>query len=253
MRNSASGFLVAAMIGTLSGACDSDVEVVDGGGGSGGAQEGGSASSVQGGAGGESSAQGGASQGGAGMGGRSPDTTTSAQGGSSSSDVGGSSGTGTMICDSQGPCGDCVAQACPEVWCGCVNNPDCLQLFGCTAACPSGPEHEACIQSCMSTYPDGISDAVLATGCASDPCSDSCPQAGNPLTPCEECTYSTCPDAMNTCLANSECLDLYGCLSACGQNDLSCHQGCYNDHPDGIEPLEDVLDCTSGPCEDSCN
>ena len=99
----------------------------------------------------------------------------------------------------------------------------------------------------------GVALALLASGCAADPCAGSCPQAGDPLTPCEECTYSTCPEAMNACLSNPECLQLYGCLSSCGPNDLSCHQDCYNENPGGIEALEDVLDCTGGPCEDPCN
>ncbi|MBK6513021.1 MAG: hypothetical protein IPM79_07765 [Polyangiaceae bacterium] len=234
--------MVLLMVG-----CGSDVQVLDGDGG--GVAEGGSTSSVQGGAGQGASAQGGAgngtAQGGSSQGGSSPN------GGSGQGGVG--EGGATQICDAPGPCGACVAQACPDVWCDCVNNQQCLPLFGCTAQCPDGPDYQACVQDCMAAYPEGISAVVLAADCAAGPCQGSCPQAGEPISPCEECLYSTCPDAMNACLSNSECLAVWSCLNDCPPNELSCHQGCYNAFPGGIEALEDVIDCSQVACEPVCN
>lgn len=237
-------------------ACGSDVRVADDDGG--GSQEGGSTSSVQGGSGEgasaqggstTSSAQGGASSGGASQGGGNPTGGAGAGG----SGAGGSGGGSVEICAAQGVCGDCVAQACPEVWCDCVNNEQCLPLFGCTAQCPGGAGHQACVQECMASYPDGISAVVLAADCAAGPCEASCPQAGEPINDCEECLYSSCPSAMNACLSNPQCLSLWSCLGGCAPNELSCHQACYNAFPEGVEALEDVIDCGAGPCEPVCN
>jgi hypothetical protein len=228
-------------------ACGANVDVLDGDGGADGTGNANGGASAQGGQG--NSGQGNSAQGGAGQG-------ASAQGGdgggANPSGSGGSSSTGMVVCDAQGPCGQCVAEACPDLWCNCVSNGDCLDLYGCTFQCPEGQGNDECLQDCLTAFPDGISDAILVNDCAAGPCESQCPQAGDELSPCEECMYSTCPDAMNTCLANPECLDLFACLSACDPNDLSCHQGCYNQYPDGIEDLEDVIDCTSGPCADPC-
>jgi len=243
-----SGFSPAFAMCCLLIACGANVDVVDDDGGGDGSGNSGQGNSGQGNSGQGNSAQGGSGQGAFAQGGSGDGGGISPSGGAGP----GSTGTGMMVCDAQGPCGQCVAEACPDVWCSCANNPDCLALYGCNFDCPQGQGNEACIQDCLAAFPDGISDAVLANNCAAGPCEGSCPQVGDPLTPCEECTYSTCPDAMNACLSNVACLDLYACLAERGPNDLSCHQGCYNAHPDGIEDLEGVLDCTSGPCAAPC-
>lgn len=217
--------------------CGSDVALEGGGSGVGGAQAGGG--SVQ-----ATASSTGGSGSSTGTGGAGTIGGASAQGGSTS--------TGTVeICGSFGQCQGCVANACPDVWCSCVGNPECSALFECVVPCNG---EDACVQGCMSQYPNGISDVVLVNDCASTTCTDSCPNAGaDPLTPCQTCLYDSCPDAMNGCLSQSECLTLLGCIQACGPNDLSCHNDCYNAHPDGIDPLELVLDCSTMSCPDTCN
>lgn len=225
-------------------ACGSDVELPGSGGAGGGASVGPGGSSADGGT--TSSSPSGPGTGtGTGAGTTSTGTSTSTSTGTSSTS------TGSVVCSAFGQCPDCVSQACPEVWCDCVGNVQCSQIFQCTADCAGDA---ACLQGCMAMYPDGISVAILVNDCASTTCADSCPNAhGDPLDPCETCLYSTCPEAMNACLSEPECLTLWSCLTACGQNDLSCHNDCYNAHPDGIPPLEGILDCSTMSCGDSCN
>ncbi len=167
----------------------------------------------------------------------------------SSQSSGGGEGGGVAICAAPGPCGACVALACPEVWCGCVDDPECGALFACSNAC--GPD-EACRQACLAEHPEGISDVVLVTGCAAESCPDDCPTTGDGLSDCEECLYTGCDDAMNACLSQPACLGLFQCLTACPDLELSCQQGCYADFGDGTEALEDVLVCAQSTCPDVC-
>jgi hypothetical protein len=188
--------------------------------------------------GGGASGQGGAGasgQGGAGA---------SAQGG------GGEGGATVTICAAQGPCANCVAEACPEVWCGCVDNPECGALFVCSNACGAD---EACRQACLSEHPEGISDVVLSTGCAAESCADACPTTGDGLNDCETCLYTDCDEVMNACLSQPACLGLFQCLGACPDLALSCQQGCYADFGEGTEALEAVLGCAQAECSGVCD
>ncbi len=160
----------------------------------------------------------------------------------------GSTATGAMICPSQSPCGACVSMACPEVWCACGENSECGALFLCFQGCAD----DACTQACLGSHPDGIADAVLVTGCATDPCGASCPMAMNPISPCEECLYTSCEDEMNACVSNPECTGLWACFGMCAQFDLTCQQACYDTYPDGVAPLEDVFNCGGPACSDPC-
>jgi hypothetical protein len=112
---------------------------------------------------------------------------------------------------------------------------------------------QTCVQTCLSTYPDGISDAVLVGGCAADPCGPSCPMAGDDLSPCEECLYTSCSDEMNACLSNPECTLLWQCFGGCAQFDLVCQQSCYDMHGGGVMDLQAVFMCADPACGDLCN
>jgi hypothetical protein len=190
---------------------------------------------------------------GAGASGSSPSdvATTDATTGTTTSQGGGGAGGGgsVAICAAPGPCGACVALACPEVWCACVDDPECGALFACSDACGTD---EACRQACLAEHPDGISDVVLVSGCAAESCPDECPQTGDGLSDCEECLYTSCDAVMNTCLSQPACLGLFQCLTGCPDLDLSCQQGCYASFGDGAESLEAVLVCAQGECPDVC-
>lgn len=173
-------------------------------------------------------------------------TSTSA---TSSQSSGGGEGGGVAICAAPGPCGACVALACPEVWCGCVDDPECGALFACGNACGTD---EACRQACLAEHPEGISDVVLVTGCAAESCPDDCPTTGDGLSDCEQCLYTDCDAQMNACLSQPACLGLFQCLTACPDLDLSCQQGCYAEYGEGAEALEAVLVCSQSACPDVC-
>jgi hypothetical protein len=162
----------------------------------------------------------------------------------------GSTGTGGMICPSFGdPCTDCAANNCPDVWCGCVNNVECTDLFACFAPCMG---NAACEQACLTAHSGGISAAVLVGGCAGTTCSGVCDWGNSGFTPCEECIYTDCAAEMNACLAAPACSALYACLGGCAPIDLSCQQQCYLDFAGGVQLLEDALQCIADQCQGSC-
>ena len=169
----------------------------------------------------------------------------------STGSMNGSTGTGTMTCPPfMDACTNCASLNCPEIWCGCVNNPDCLGLFQCFAGCM---QDETCEQGCLTTYENGISAAALVSGCAGTTCSSVC-SWGNPgFDPCEECIYTDCASEMNACLATPDCSLLYQCLTACDPLQLTCQQQCYLDYPGGVQLLETALQCIAGQCQMECN
>ncbi len=140
--------------------------------------------------------------------------------------------------------------ACPDYWCNCVGNPDCSALFQCFQGCSMDPD---CSQGCLQQFPNGISDAVLITDCAADPCGDFCPNAGDPISECEECLYNGCTAEMNACVSQPDCTGLWQCIGNCPQFDLTCQQDCYASFPTGAEPLEDLFACGEPACGDVCN
>ncbi len=234
--------------------CGSRVEIEDGGGGEAGSNNGGA--NPQGGADiGGSNPQGGAPNGPNGPGnGGAPNGP--GNGGAPNGPNGPGNGgapnttTGEPQCSGFGDmCTECVAEACPADWCGCANSMDCLALFSCTDGCNGD---EACNQMCITQHQDGVSAAILVSACAGGPCDASCPQGGDELDPCEECLYQSCDDEMNACLAVPACLDLWDCLKACAQLDLTCQQNCYASFGAGVAPLQAVVDCATAVCDPVC-
>lgn len=167
--------------------------------------------------------------------------------------IGGSGGSGgaggSEICPGFGdPCTGCLSTSCPDKYCNCSKNADCFAIFNCTSMCGGT---DACLQGCLTMFPDGISDAFLVTDCAADLCDAACP-GNNPLDPCGECIFETCEDEANTCLSQPACLDLWQCLNGCPPLSLSCQQQCYNDFGEGVPSLEAMLNCAVSMCPDVC-
>jgi hypothetical protein len=129
-----------------------------------------------------------------------------------------------------------------------VGDQECLDIIACSNNCGD----EACSSACMSKHPDGISKAVLFGDCAATVCEASCPGSGNQLSPCELCLYSDCSSAMNTCLSQPVCLDLWNCLASCSNLDLACQKGCYNQHAGGVAPLQALFQCSEQSCSGAC-
>jgi hypothetical protein len=222
-------------------ACSSDVtqsSLASSGAQGGGSAESGGAS-AQGGAGG--AAQGGAAAGGSAEGG-------AAEGGAA---AGGGTSTGPepIVCASDSACTGCVANACPEAWCGCTEEPECGALFGCFQQCGGS---EPCNQECLSLHAAGISSVLLVSDCASTQCASDCPMADTTLTPCERCLYTDCSAEMNACLSTPDCLGLLECLQGCSGGQLTCQQQCYGQFPTGAMPLEAVIGCSESQCPTDC-
>lgn len=145
------------------------------------------------------------------------------------------------------PCSTCVADLCSDRWCACLDNPECLAVFACTDDCST----EACRQACYAEHSAGVGDAGLVVDCAADACPAACPGADE-LPDCTECLYTSCVAEAAACYGEPECLSLYGCLDGCAFSDLSCQADCYDEHEDGIEPLQDLLECSEVECPETC-
>ena len=171
---------------------------------------------------------------------------TTGEGGETSSPA--SSSTGTGGCPGLGDaCTDCEAQSCQETYCACYANPSCVNLAACGAGCAANDL--ACFQTCWTANPDGISDGALLVDCAASSCSAGCPGL-TPLTPCQKCLYQQCPAPMNKCVANADCVALLYCLGACTNE--ACYDGCYAQHPGGVEDVTPVGECSQVSCTAAC-
>ncbi|MCC6551914.1 MAG: hypothetical protein IT372_02685 [Polyangiaceae bacterium] len=160
----------------------------------------------------------------------------------------GGAGGGVVCPDFGDPCTGCASASCPEIYCDCYNNPDCLALFQCSSGCDGD---QACVQACMTAHQDGIAAAYLLSDCAATICDASC-AGGDELQPCSYCLAESCDDEMNACLADPECVALYNCLDGCAPVDLACQQGCYDAHGAGVPKLQDLLECAYSVCDGPC-
>lgn len=155
---------------------------------------------------------------------------------------------GGEVCPAYGePCTECLSQACPDVWCGCYENQECLDLFTCTGACST----EQCSQDCLPAHQGGISDALLVSNCAGTICNAACGW-GDDFDPCTVCILESCEAEMNACMAHPECMALYQCLQGCASIDLACQQDCYADHGGGVPTLQTMLECATDKCQPDC-
>jgi len=187
-----------------------------------------------------SSAQGGGGSGGTATGGSNSggQTTTS-----------GSGGTGGAACPDMGdPCFTCGAEQCPEVYCACVTNWDCIALSGCVSACPDPPSLD-CLQPCYAAHTASVSQGALVNDCLGDNCSASCPGFA-PSTPCRHCLYQSCPAQMNACLADPDCAHILFCADAC--LDSGCLASCVNTNPGGEVLAGSVQQCAAVSCGSEC-
>ena len=104
----------------------------------------------------------------------------------------------------------------------------------------------------MTAYPDGISAALLVSGCAGTTCEAACGWGDPDFDPCAECVYTDCAAEMNACLAMPACSQLYDCLDACPPLDLACQQGCYQSYGGGVPALQALLECADASCQSLC-
>lgn len=175
--------------------------------------------------------------------GTAPSTGTTGTGPQTSGDT-----TAGASCPSLGdPCTECESSMCPVEYCACFDNGSCGLLAQCTAGCAI--DDMACNQACWSMHPDGISDGALLTHCAATICSDACgPYV--PLTPCQLCLYTECPEEMNQCVANPDCTALLECLDAC--ETPGCENTCYTAFPGGLADSGPVGLCGQDHCAVEC-
>jgi hypothetical protein len=249
MRTSA---WVFAMLGI---ACSSTIQGVGGSGGAGGSAAGGSAG-AGGGLGGEAgSGAGGAGGAGAsaGAGGGLGGEAGSGAGGAGGAGASGTGGAGgaTEVCPGFGdPCTECWSAGCAAEYCECVDNPECFALFQCAGGCPAGGD---CIGQCFASHPNGASDVILLNDCSAQACATECgSQVDDPLDPCGLCLFDDCEAETNACTVEPDCWPLSACLQACAPASIQCQSDCYAMHPDGVPPLQTLIDCANTTCAADC-
>jgi hypothetical protein len=154
---------------------------------------------------------------------------------------------GAAACASVDACTACELSACPERYCPCYGDPECVSLAACTATCSE--RDPACLQACWSAHPSAIATGALLVDCAAKDCAAECP-GYQPIGACLECLYGGCPSEMNACISVVECTDLFVCLGAC--TTPTCQSACYQQHPDGTGPIGPVGNCLQERCATAC-
>jgi hypothetical protein len=173
-----------------------------------------------------------------------------AGGGGAGGGATGAGGGNTAACTSDGTaCGTCSLAQCEDLYCGCREDADCNGLFECLLACNA--DDQDCAQACASAHEGGVSQVALAASCAASACSAECPTA-QALGPCELCLFESCADDMNRCFANAECAAILDCIGECPPGNTLCAQRCAGRHPDGVDDVQRVGECTQDPCAASC-
>lgn len=69
---------------------------------------------------------------------------------------------------------------------------------------------------------------------------------------CTTCELAACPDRYCACYENPACGLLASCVLACPLSDVSCIQGCYAQHPDGISDGALLVHCAASDCPQAC-
>lgn len=245
--------IVALLLAATSVACGSNVSL-DGAmgtkGGPAGGGAGGAGTTGSSGGSGASSAGGTGATGTIGTTGTTATTSTTSTTGTGSGAGGGIVGADAgEVCPSFGDsCTACLSTSCPAVYCGCSQNPACIDLLKCSGTCGGD---KACIQACYAADQDGIAAAVLASDCAGTLCNAAC-SWGGPIGGCQACIATDCAKPYNACIAMAECVALYQCLKGCKGADLVCQKGCYAAHGDAVPTLQALLDCSGSACAAPC-
>ncbi|AKT42590.1 hypothetical protein [Chondromyces crocatus] len=160
----------------------------------------------------------------------------------------GGSGGSAMACEPlPEPCSTCLYNECQERYCDCYGNSACSALlFTCLSQCASGDQ--ACVQTCATQHPNGVSDAALLGACSDQACSNVCPTAGIVVNGCTECLFTECPTQMNACFAEPACAAAVECVQMCPPNNFNCISTCVG----GNQNAQTVLSCAVQNCSGQC-
>lgn len=186
----------------------------------------------------------------------SSSSSTSSSGAGGIGGAGGSGGVGNAggsggaepVCPSgTDACTTCLSMQCASPYCVCYGDLACGALLKCTSACAGDA---ACVQGCFTSHPSAISEALLLGDCAAAQCPAACPKA-EALSPCQACSFTKCPNAANTCLANAECQALLACAKPCN-GDQTCIESCGAAHPSGYMDAQALSFCVKNNCSSVC-
>ncbi|MDI1479991.1 hypothetical protein [Polyangium sp. y55x31] len=169
--------------------------------------------------------------------------------------MGGTGGGGAPACmqpsdPNPESCRVCMYQQCNLAYCDCATEPACVEIIPCLEAC--GPMDQACAEACFQKNSLGFAEFVIQGSCASTLCAPSCPNADD-IGSCELCLAQQCEQQFEACIGNPECTALIDCLQACPQGNMSCQQGCLQQHAGGAIQAQQLNQCATMSCGNVCN
>lgn len=163
----------------------------------------------------------------------------------------GGAGGGSQACMQPADgCAACMFQQCNVAYCDCAGEPACLGMIPCLQACPA--MDQACVQSCYQKNSLGFGEFLVTSSCAGTLCAPSCPGA-EMIGACELCLGQQCEQQFEACIGNPECTALIDCLQACPQGNMSCQQGCLQQHAGGAIQAQQLNQCATMSCGNVCN
>jgi hypothetical protein len=171
------------------------------------------------------------------------------------------SGLGTT-CDSCISGGSCCAAGT-----ACGSNADCTDLLNCIGSCAANDT--ACVQSCASGSPGGVSDLQAFQQCIQSECSAECSDTSGGgggggggggmcgdlatgVAACDTCLDTNCCSQNMACSGSMACLGYLDCLSTMNCTTTACADGCSASNPGGASLLNALDSCMSSKCSTQC-
>ena len=160
-----------------------------------------------------------------------------------------------LSCGSFSPaasCGECLQHNCCGEAAACDDDAACKARFACSLQC--AVDDIACQEQCDVKQPY---DAAFETtaGCVAAHCAGTCgPSCGGALalpgTLCDPTCAKPCCDSGTAASTNPDYAALLACDAACVTGDVSCREGCVNEHAEGSSLARSLDDCVSTACGD---
>lgn len=155
-------------------------------------------------------------------------------------------------------CGACINSKCGAQCNACFAEPQCQYYWACSSGCAYD---KACLANCKARYPLGepLFNALLddSGACINNSCKTECTVTCSNIIvsgSCATCNTNNCSSQCQTCLSQSECLDLLYCIDSC-YGDEQCGNNCLSDYSAGVSAMDSWLGnsgCLHTYCASAC-
>jgi hypothetical protein len=106
-----------------------------------------------------------------------------------------------------------------------------------------------CENDCYQQFPEGLPGFEGYQSCVFINCGAT--GACKVSDPCNVCQYQECSCEYATCMNDTECFAILGCLNTCDK-DPACGKDCVTAHPQGKEHYDTLGVCTAQRCIQQC-